>query len=104
MTGQKTKSGASLAALLVAGLAACAPQERSRPAPTSGQGASVPHGAPGHTMSGVSGAGMDQQSMAAHCAEMRQTVRQGGRLSPDMQRMMAHCGQMDHQLGTHRGR
>ncbi len=63
----------------------------------------------GHTMSGGgmqghSMAGMDHQSMMNHCAEMRQTVRQGGRLSPDMQRMMAHCDQMDRSMGASRPR
>jgi hypothetical protein len=49
-------------------------------------------------------AGMDHQSMMNHCAQMRQTVRQGGRLSPDMQQMMAHCDQLDRSMGSQRPR
>ena len=40
----------------------------------------------------------DHPRAMAHCAEMRQTVRRGGRLSPDMQGMMAHCDQMDRSM------
>lgn len=118
----RLKSGpaASLAVLLAAGLAACSPQQQSRPAAVSGQGAAGAQGMQaqtasggmqghaGHTMSGGmqghSMAGMDHQSMMNHCAQMRQTVRQGGRLSPDMQQMMAHCDQMDRSMGASRPR
>ena len=62
----------------------------------------------GHTMSGGTQghgmAGMDHQSMMNHCAQMRQTVRQGGRLSPDMQQMMVQCDQMDRSMGASRPR
>ena len=81
-------------ALLAAGLAACSPQQQSRPAAVSGQGAAGAQGMQaqtasggmqghaGHTMSGGgtqghSMAGMDHQSMMAHCAQMREQVRQG---------------------------
>jgi len=77
----------------------------------SGQGAAGAQGTQGQTASGgMQGhaghtmAGMDHQSMMAHCAQMRQTVRQGGRLSPDMQRMMGHCDQMDRSMGASRPR
>jgi hypothetical protein len=123
-TMSRPKSGfaPSLAVLLAAGLAACSPQQQqSRPAAMSGQGAAGSQslqgqaasggmqGHSGHTMSGGSMqghsmAGMDHQSMMAHCAQMRQTVRQGGRLSPDMQQMMAHCDQMDRSMGASRPR
>jgi hypothetical protein len=101
-----------LVLLLAAGLAACAPQQQqSRPAAISGQGTASGQsmqGHAGHTMSGGmqghSMAGMDHQSMMAHCAQMRQTVRQGGRLSPDMQQMMAHCDEMDRSMGASRPR
>ena len=67
-------------------------------------GAQGMQGHAGHTMSGgMQGhnmAGMDHQSMMAHCAQMRQTVRQGGRLSPDMQRMMGDCDRMDRAMGS----
>ena len=115
----RLKSGpaASLAVLLAAGLAACSPQQQSRPAAVSGQGAAGAQGMQaqtasggmqghaGHTMSGGgmqghSMAGMDHQSMMNHCAQMRQTVRQGGRLSPDMQRMMGDCDRMDRAMGS----
>ena len=108
MTGWKNGLAVGLTVLFAAGLAACAPQQQSRPAAMSGQGASGSQGMQGHTMSGGmqghSMAGMDHQSMMAHCAQMRQTVRQGGRLSPDMQQMMAHCDQMDRSMGASRPR
>ena len=119
----RPKSGfaTGLALLLAAGLAACSPQQQqSRPAAASGQstagtqgmqGQATPagmQGHAGHTMSGGaqghSMAGMDHQSFMAHCAQMRQTVRQGGRLSPDMQQMMAQCDQMDRSMGPSRPR
>jgi hypothetical protein len=122
MSRSKSGFAPSLAVLLAAGLAACSPQQQqSRPAAMSGQSAAGTQGvqgqaAPGgmqghsgHTMSGGgmqghSMAGMDHQSMMNHCAQMRQTVRQGGRLSPDMQQMMAHCDQMDRSMGASRPR
>ncbi len=121
MPRRKSGFATSLAVLLAAGLAACSPQQQSRPAAMSGQSAAGAQGMQGqttsggmqghsgHTMSGGgmqghSMAGMDHQSMMNHCAQMRQTVRQGGRLSPDMQQMMAHCDQMDRSMGSSRPR
>ena len=120
MPRPKSGPAASLAVLLAAGLAACSPQQQSRPAAVSGQGAAGAQGMQaqtasggmqghaGHTMSGGmqghSMAGMDHQSMMNHCAQMRQTVRQGGRLSPDMQQMMVQCDQMDRSMGASRPR
>ena len=66
------------------------------------QGQAASSGMQGHAGHGM--AGMDHQSMMNHCAQMRQTVRQGGRLSPDMQQMMAHCDQMDRSMGGSRPR
>ena len=60
-----------------------------------GHGMHGPGGMQGHNMSG-----MNMQQMAAHCAQMRQQVRQGGRPSPDVQRMMAQCDQMDRSMGS----
>ena len=123
MPRRKSGPATGLAVLLAAGLAACSPQQQqSRPAAMSGQGGAAGaqgmqgqtasggmQGHAGHTMSGGgtqrhSMAGMDHQSMMAHCAQMRQTVRQGGRLSPDMQQMMAQCDQMDRSVGASRPR
>ena len=88
-------SAVGLAVLVAAGLAACSPQqERSGPAAVSGQSSAGAQGMQGHGM-----AGMDHQSMMAHCAQMR-SARQGGRLSPDMQQMMAQCDQMDRSMGS----
>ena len=117
----KSGPATGLAVLLAAGLAACSPQQpQSRPAAMSGQGAAGAQGMQGqatsagtqghagHTMSGGTQghgmAGMDHQSMMNHCAQMRQTVRQGGRLSPDMQQMMVQCDQMDRSMGASRPR
>jgi hypothetical protein len=115
MPRPKRGPAASLAVLFAAGLAACSPQQQSRPAAMSGQGAAggpagaqemqaqtASGGMQGHAGHGM--AGMDHQSMMAHCAQMRQTVRQGGRLSPDMQQMMGHCDQMDRSMGASRPR
>ena len=108
MTGRKKHVGATLAILLAAGLAACAPQQQSTPAATSRQGTPAAQAMPAQGMAGMQGhgaaghsmAGMDHQSFMAHCAQMRQQVRQGGRLSPDMQQMVAQCDQMDRSTGS----
>lgn len=96
MARLRTGTGLSLALLLAAGLAACAPQQRATPAATaaptaSGSAAATP--APG-----------DHQAWMAHCAEMRQQARQGAPVSADMQRMMTYCQHMDHAMGAQRGR
>lgn len=120
MARQNGGLAASLAAILTLGLAACAPQQESRPAAMSGQGSAGVQGMQGHGMSGMQGhqmhghqghsmqghnmTGMDHRSMMAHCTEMRQQVRQGGRPTPDMQQMMAHCDQMDRSMGSQRRR
>jgi hypothetical protein len=96
VTGWRKSLGAGLAVLAATGLAACAPQQQTRPAAASGQGMS---GVQGHSM-----AGMDHQAMMAQCADMRRQVQQGGRLTPDMQQMMAHCDQMDRSMGSQRPR
>jgi hypothetical protein len=100
-----TRLTTSLAALLAAGLAACAPQQQSGPAAPSGRATAGSQGMQGQGMSGMQGhsmAGMDHQAMMAHCAQLRQQVQQGGRLSPEMQQMMAHCDQMDRSMGSQR--
>jgi len=58
---------------------------------------------PSHNMGAMSGQGMgaaDHQAMMAHCAQMRQSVQQGARLSADMQQMMSQCDQMDRAMGS----
>ena len=107
MTGRRKSVVASLAVLLAASLAACAPQQQSTPAPmaTVPQGSAGAQAMPGHNMSGMQGhnmAGMDHQAMMAHCAQMRQQASQGTRPSPDMQQMMAHCDQMNRSMGSQR--
>jgi hypothetical protein len=42
--------------------------------------------------------GADMQKMMAHCAEMREQMKQGKRMSGDMQGMMKQCDQMDSQM------
>ncbi|MCO6419319.1 hypothetical protein JYK14_24615 [Siccirubricoccus sp. KC 17139] len=89
-------AGMGSAVLLAAGLSACAPQQQAAPpaaaapAPTS-SAATAP--APG-----------GHQAMMAHCADMRQQIRQGAPVSPDMQRMATYCQHMDHTMGAQRGR
>lgn len=96
MTRLAKATGVSLATLLAAGLAACAPQQQAAPPATA---------APAATSTTASGpAPMDHQAMMAHCAEMRQQIRQGVPVSPDMQRMVTYCQHMDHAMGAQRGR
>ncbi|RAI54547.1 hypothetical protein [Roseicella frigidaeris] len=96
MTRLMKATGASLALLLAAGLAACAPQQQAAP-----PGAAAPS-APG-TVAATPAPG-DHQAWMAHCAEMRQQIRQGAPVSPDMQRMVTYCQHMDHTMGAQRGR
>jgi hypothetical protein len=109
VVGRGKAIGAGLAGLLAAGLAACAPQQQGTPAaaaPQAGVAAQAtptqgtPGGMQGRGAAGHDMAGMDHQSFMAHCAQMRQQVRQGGRPSPDVQRMMARCDQMDRSMGS----
>lgn len=89
-------AGMGMAVLLVAGLSACAPQQQAAP----------PVGvapAPVSATTAAPAAG-DHQAMMAHCADMRQQMRQGAQMSPDMQRMATYCQHMDHTMGSQRGR
>ncbi len=106
MIGQTRGIGVSLAVLLAMGVAACAPQQNSPTAASarSGSGSQV---SPNQGMSGMQGhsmGGMDHQAMMTHCAQMRQSVQQGARLSSDMQQMMTQCDQMDRSMGSQRAR
>ena len=85
MKGLKN-AGMGLAVLLAAGVSACAPQQQAAPPVAA---TTVPG---------------DHQAMMAHCAEMRQQMRQGAQMSPDMQRMATYCQHMDHTMGAQRGR
>ena len=78
-------------------LAACT-QPPSPPPPPQTGGMSGIGGHQGHDMSG-----MNLQQMMAHCAQMRQQMRPGAAMSPDMQAMMAQCDQMSQQQGTASG-
>jgi hypothetical protein len=49
----------------------------------------------GHNMGGV-----DMQAMMNRCAQMRQQMRPGARMTSDTRRMMAQCDQMDQQMGA----
>jgi hypothetical protein len=77
-----------------------APAQQSTPAPSAGtqdhgsmQGMSGMKGKKGSDMSGMT---MDQQM--AHCAEMREQMKQGKPMSSDMQQMMKQCDDMDRQM------
>lgn len=54
-------------------------------------------GAP--TQSGHDMPGMDMQTMMKQCAQMRQQMQPGARMTPDMQTMMRQCDEMDRQMG-----
>lgn len=43
---------------------------------------------------------MDMQTMMNQCAQMRQQMRPGARMTADMQTMMQQCDQMDRQMGS----
>jgi Spy/CpxP family protein refolding chaperone len=89
-------AGMGLAVVLTAGLSACAPQQQATPPAAA---------APSTTSTAATGsAPMDHQAMMAHCTEMRQQIRQGVQISPDMQRMATYCQHMDHTMGSQRGR
>ncbi|TDH62345.1 hypothetical protein E2C06_12110 [Dankookia rubra] len=89
-------AGMGLAVVLAAGLSACAPQQQAAPpAPVASAPTSATAAAP---------ASSDHQAMMAHCADMRQQIRQGAQMSPDMQRMATYCQHMDHTMGSQRGR
>lgn len=91
--------------VLALGLATAACAQPQSPPRAQQPGGMSGMGMQGHGMSGTSGmqghdmSGMDMQQMMAHCAQMRQQMRQGASMSPDMQQMMAHCDQMDRQMG-----
>jgi hypothetical protein len=85
-----------LVVALAAGLSACAPQQQAAP-----PAAVAPAPVSATTTVPVAG---DHQAMMAHCADMRQQMRQGTQMSPDMQRMATYCQHMDHTMGSQRGR
>ena len=101
MIGRGKGAGAGLAVLLAAGLAACAPQQQ-----TTSPAAGAPAAQSASWWSGLaeSLARSDHPRAMAHCAEMRQQVRQGGQVPPDMERMQRTCDHMDHSMGRMRGR
>jgi hypothetical protein len=93
MIDTRTLRRTGFALALGLSLAACA--QPSSPQPAQRTGGMSGMGSQGHSMSGMS---MDQ--MMAHCAEMRQQMRQGANMTPDMQAMMTHCDQMHPQAGS----
>lgn len=44
--------------------------------------------------------GMDMPTMMGQCAQMRQQMKPGARMSPDMQATMRQCDGMDRQMGS----
>lgn len=97
MTGKRKSVGVGMAVLLAAGLAACAPQQRqSTTAAASAPAASA--------VPGMGLVGRDHPGFMAHCEQMREQVRQTGRVPPDMERMQRTCDHMDHAMGAGRGR
>lgn len=54
----------------------------------------------GMHMQGHNMGGMDMRAMMNQCAQMRQQMRPGARMTSDTQRMMAQCNQMDQQMGA----
>ena len=54
----------------------------------------------GMHMQGHSMGGTDMQAMMNRCAQMRQQMRSGARMTSDTQRMMTQCNQMDQQMGA----
>jgi hypothetical protein len=53
------------------------------------------------SMDSMHGSGMsggDMQTMMAHCAEMREQMKQGKPMSADMNGMMQQCDQMDSRM------
>jgi hypothetical protein len=70
---------------------------------TLGPAALAQQGSPQMNMQGHGMGGMDMQTMMNQCAQMRQQMRPGARMTPDMQTMMQQCDQMDRQMGSTSG-
>lgn len=78
--------------LALGGTEVLAQQTGGTPAPGAGQG-----------MQGQGNQGMDMQTMANQCAQVRRQRQQNpsAPMSADMQKMMAQCDQMDKMMGGH---
>ena len=84
-----TRPGLKLSSVLaVLALAACAPQPASMAVPAP---AAAPMADHNHA---------DTTGMMAHCAQMRQSMRPGMAMSPDMKQMMDHCDEMGRSMGA----
>ena len=70
---------------------------------TLGPAALAQQNSPQMNMQGHGMGGMDMQTMINQCAQMRQQMRPGARMTADMQRMMQQCDQMDRQMGSTSG-
>lgn len=67
---------------------------------TFGSAAFAQQGSAQMNMQGHGMGNMDMQTMMNRCAQMRQQMRPGARMTPDMQTMMQQCDQMDRQMGS----
>jgi hypothetical protein len=57
----------------------------------------------GMHMQGHDMGGMDMDTMMKQCAQMRQQMKPGARVTADMQRMKAQCDEMDREMGSSSG-
>src|SRR5260370_41226804 len=86
MTVRLRVFGTALALMLASGSIAYAQQQG---------GKSDMPGMSGHDMQG-----MDMQSMMNQCAQMRQQMKPGAKMSPEMQKMMSDCDEMDRGMNS----
>ncbi len=70
---------------------------------TLGPAALAQQGSPQMNMQGHGMGGMDMQGTMNQCAQMRQQMRPGTRMTPDMQTMMQQCDQMDRRMSGEMG-
>jgi hypothetical protein len=54
----------------------------------------------GMNMQGQGTGGMDMQAMMNRCAQMRQQMQHGAKMTTDLQRLVAQCDQMDKEMGN----
>jgi hypothetical protein len=67
---------------------------------TLGSPAFAQQGSPQMNMQGHGMGNMDMQTMMNQCAQMRQQMRPGARMTAEMQNMMQQCDEMDRQMGS----
>jgi hypothetical protein len=95
MTARITVLGTAFALMLITGSLAFAQQQGGKSDMSGMQGMSGGSGSPGQDMPA-----MDMQSMMNQCAQMRQQMKPGAAVSPEMKKMMSQCDEMDRSMNA----